>query len=160
MELNIMKTSPAVTIRRTVLAALVAGGSALLVGCAGNPPTEQFAVTNTVVKSAVSAGGPQYAPVEMKNAQDKLAQAENLLREERYDEARRIAEQAERAGKVIKSVHDFVRRRDQAREAVPARALLDAVMPLVSLQARKLSVNVVIDVDPSCGAVLCDRTMV
>lgn len=90
-----MKTSPAVTIRRTVLAALVAGGSALLVGCAGNPPTEQFAVTNTVVKSAVSAGGPQYAPVEMKNAQDKLAQAENLLREERYDEARRIAEQAE-----------------------------------------------------------------
>ncbi len=95
MELNIMKTSPAVTIRRTVLAALVAGGSALLVGCAGNPPTEQFAVTNTVVKSAVSAGSPQYAPVEMKNAQDKLAQAENLLREERYDEARRIAEQAE-----------------------------------------------------------------
>ena len=30
---------------------------------------------------------------------------------------RRIAEQAERAGKVIKSVHDFVRRRDKAREA-------------------------------------------
>ena len=28
--------------------------------------------------------------------------------------------QAERAGRVIKSVHDFVRRRDQAREAVPA----------------------------------------
>lgn len=72
----------------------------------------------------------------------------------------RIAEQAERAGKVIKSVHDFVRRRDQAREAVQPRALLDAVMPLVSLQARKLSVNVVIDVDAACGAVLCDRTMV
>ncbi len=72
----------------------------------------------------------------------------------------RIAEQAERAGKVIKSVHDFVRRRDQAREAVPPRALLDAVMPLVSLQARKLSVNVVLDVDSSCGPVLCDRTMV
>lgn len=73
---------------------------------------------------------------------------------------RRIAEQAERAGKVIKSVRDFVRRRDQAREAVPPRALLDAVMPLVSLQARKLSVMVVIDVDPACQPVLCDRTMV
>nr|WP_236204647.1 DUF4398 domain-containing protein [Pseudomonas sp. 57B-090624] len=82
-------------IRRTVMTALVAGGTVLLAGCAGNPPTEQFAVTNTVVKSAVSAGAPQYAPVEMKTAQDKLAQAENLLREERYDEARRIAEQAE-----------------------------------------------------------------
>ena len=72
----------------------------------------------------------------------------------------RIAEQAERAGKVIKSVHDFVRRRDQAREATEPRALLDAVMPLVSLQARKLSVSVVIEVDTSAGAVLCDRTMV
>jgi two-component system sensor histidine kinase DctS len=72
----------------------------------------------------------------------------------------RIAEQAERAGKVIKSVHDFVRRRDQAREAVEPKALLDAVMPLVSLQAHKLHVTVVTDIDVSCAAVLCDRTMV
>jgi two-component system sensor histidine kinase DctS len=73
---------------------------------------------------------------------------------------RRIAEQAERAGKVIKSVHDFVRRREQVREPIAPRALLDAVMPLVSLQARKLAVRVLIQVDPSCGPVLCDRTMV
>ena len=72
----------------------------------------------------------------------------------------RIAEQAERAGKVIKSVHDFVRRRDQAREAVAPHALLDAVMPLVSLQARKLQVTVVMNVDAHAGPVLCDRTMV
>jgi two-component system sensor histidine kinase DctS len=73
---------------------------------------------------------------------------------------KRISEQAERAGKVIKSVHDFVRRRDQVRELVAPRALLDAIMPLVSLQARKLSVRVVIEVDPACSVVLCDRTMV
>jgi two-component system, LuxR family, sensor histidine kinase DctS len=73
---------------------------------------------------------------------------------------RRIAEQAERAGKVIKSVHDFVRRRDQVREAVQPRALLDAIMPLVTLQARKLGVRVVIEVDETCTPVLCDRTMV
>ncbi|MEY3871662.1 MAG: hypothetical protein RLZZ296_657 [Pseudomonadota bacterium] len=73
---------------------------------------------------------------------------------------KRISEQAERAGKVIKSVHDFVRRRDQVRERVAPRVLLDAIMPLVSLQARKLSVRVVIDVDPACSVVLCDRTMV
>jgi len=73
---------------------------------------------------------------------------------------RRISEQAERAGKVIKSVHDFVRRRDQVRECVAPRALLDAIMPLVSLQARKLHVRVMIEVDESCSTVLCDRTMV
>ena len=72
----------------------------------------------------------------------------------------RIAEQAERAGKVIKSVHDFVRRRDQAREAVTPADLIQAVMPLVSLQARKLQVTVVTDIDTHCSAVLCDRTMV
>jgi two-component system sensor histidine kinase DctS len=73
---------------------------------------------------------------------------------------RRIAEQAERAGKVIRSVHDFVRRREQVREAVQPRLLLDAIMPLVSLQARKLGVRVHIDIAEGCASVLCDRTMV
>ncbi|MEO7886722.1 MAG: ATP-binding protein [Polaromonas sp.] len=82
------------------------------------------------------------------------------LSEDLQQAMRRIAEQAERAGKVIKSVHDFVRRRDQVREAVNPRALLDAIMPLVTLQARKLGVRVVIEVDETCAPVLCDRTMV
>ena len=72
----------------------------------------------------------------------------------------RIGQQAERAGKVIKSVHDFVRRRDQAREAVTPRALLDDVMPLVILQARKLGVRVVVNCPSDLPAALCDRTMV
>ena len=83
-----------------------------------------------------------------------------LLSEDLQLAMRRIAEQAERAGRVIKSVHDFVRRRDQAREAVQPRALLNAIMPLASLQARKLGVRVAIAVDESCEPVLCDRTMV
>jgi two-component system, LuxR family, sensor histidine kinase DctS len=73
---------------------------------------------------------------------------------------KRIGEQAERAGKVIKSVHDFVRRRDQAHEAVAPAALLEAVMPLVSLQARKLGVRVQVHCDSRLPKVLCDRTMV
>ena len=73
---------------------------------------------------------------------------------------RRIAEQAERAGKVIKSVHDFVRRRERVREAVEPQSLLDAIMPLVILQSRKVGVRVLIDVAPDCPPVLCDRTMV
>ncbi|HYD74553.1 two-component system sensor histidine kinase NtrB [Ramlibacter sp.] len=73
---------------------------------------------------------------------------------------RRIAEQAERAGKVIKSVHDFIRRREQAREPVAPRDLLDAVLPLVALQARKLGVRVDTRIEPGLPPVLCDRTMV
>ncbi len=55
---------------------------------------------------------------------------------------RRIAEQADRAGRVIRSVHDFVRRRDRTREPVGPQALIDAVLPLVRLQARKLGVRI------------------
>jgi two-component system sensor histidine kinase DctS len=73
---------------------------------------------------------------------------------------RRIAEQAERAGKVIKSVHDFVRRRENEREPVAPGRLVDAVMPLVALQARKLDVRVETHIDPLLPPVLCDRTMV
>jgi len=72
----------------------------------------------------------------------------------------RIAQQAERAGKVIRSVHDFVRRRDQAREPVTPQELVDAVMPLVTLQARKLGVTVVTRIPAGLPPAHCDRTMV
>ncbi len=71
----------------------------------------------------------------------------------------RIAEQAERAGKVIKSVHNFVRRREGERESVPPKALLDAIMPLVSLQAQKLHVQVHSHIDDNLPDLFCDRTM-
>ncbi|MCM2345776.1 two-component system sensor histidine kinase NtrB [Acidovorax soli] len=71
-----------------------------------------------------------------------------------------IARQAERAGRVIKSVHDFVRRRDQTREAVLPQELLDAILPIISLQARKLGVRVHTAVEPHLPRTLCDRTMV
>ncbi|MGM9424832.1 two-component system sensor histidine kinase NtrB [Hydrogenophaga sp. MI9] len=72
----------------------------------------------------------------------------------------RVSEQADRAGRVIKSVADFVRRREQVREAVAPTRLLDAIMPLVSLQAKKLDIRVQTRVAPGCPDVLCDRTMV
>ncbi|WP_313070712.1 ATP-binding protein [Melaminivora sp.] len=72
----------------------------------------------------------------------------------------RIARQAERAGRVIKSVHDFVRRRPHVREVVPVAELFEAVLPLVRLQARKLDVQVTLDLPPDLPPALCDRTMV
>ena len=73
---------------------------------------------------------------------------------------KRIAEQAERAGRVINSVNDFVRRREGTREPVAPRSLVDAVLPLISLHARKLGVRVHVDVASELPWVRCDRTMV
>ena len=74
--------------------------------------------------------------------------------------AQRIAEQAERAGRIIKSVHRFVRRREPAREALRADVLVDAVMPLVRLQARKSGTRIELELPDPPPRVVCDRTMV
>lgn len=73
---------------------------------------------------------------------------------------RRISEQAERAGRVIKSVTDFVRRREQVRESVAPRLLIDAIQPLLVLQAKKQGIQLLIGIAPGCPPVQCDRTMV
>jgi two-component system, LuxR family, sensor histidine kinase DctS len=72
----------------------------------------------------------------------------------------RIAEQADRAGRTIKSVHDFVRRREHAREAVAASVLIDAVLPLVRLQARKSGTRIDVQMPSPPPRVSADRTMV
>ena len=72
----------------------------------------------------------------------------------------RIAEQAERAGRVIKSVHDFVRRRQQAHEVIAADLLIESVLPLVRLQARKCGARIALDIAQPVPRVRVDRTMV
>jgi hypothetical protein len=130
MELNTMKISTANTsfskLRGLKLAALALGSSLVLAGCAGNPPTEQYAVTQSAVNSAVSAGGPEFAAVEMKSAQDKLKQAEMAMHDKKYDEAKRLAEQAEwdarvaerkaQAAKAERAVKDAHQGVDELRE--------------------------------------------
>ena len=93
-------------------------------------------------------------------ARDGAVSGQNALPDDLLMALERIAQQAERAGKVIRSVHDFVRRREQPRQAVAPQDLFEAIMPLVGLQARKLAVRVVTHIAPGCPEVWCDRTMV
>ncbi|XLX39356.1 DUF4398 domain-containing protein [Ectopseudomonas mendocina] len=99
MELAAMKSriekAPRSRLQGIKMAALVLGSSLVLAGCAGNPPTEQYAVTQSAVNAAISAGGTEFAAVEMKAAQDKLKEAELAMHDEDYEKARRLAEQAE-----------------------------------------------------------------
>lgn len=72
----------------------------------------------------------------------------------------RMVEEATRAGKVIKSVADLVRRRDRQRQVVEVGDLFDAIAPLVMLRARKESIEIRQDIAPHCPPVWCDRTMI
>ncbi|WP_426112109.1 DUF4398 domain-containing protein [Pseudomonas sp. DSP3-2-2] len=127
MESHTMNTVTAKSkFKALKLAALALGASFVLAGCAGNPPSEQYAVTQSAVNSAVSAGGTEYAAVEMKSAQDKLKQAETAMQDQKYDEARRLAEQAEwdarvaerkaQAAKAEKAVQDARQGVNELRE--------------------------------------------
>jgi hypothetical protein len=74
----------------------VALGVAWLGGCASVPaPTEQMAVSRAAVQEAVSAGGTELAPVEMRAAQDKLVRAAAAMAGDDNVLAARLAEEAE-----------------------------------------------------------------
>ena len=104
---------------------------------------------------AAAHAGPDPRADPRRGAPDRPA-TDGLLEEA----MRQIVEQAQRAGKVIKSVNDFVRRRETVREAVDPAALLEAIMPLVRLQARKLGVRVDVVMEGELPRIRCDRTMV
>jgi len=64
--------------------------------CAGvSAPTTQLAVSHAAVAAAVSAGAPEFAPLEMKIARDKLDSANIALAKNDYSQARILAEQVE-----------------------------------------------------------------
>ena len=76
--------------------AAVGCAAALIVGCASIPaPREQMAVSKSAIANALSAGGSEFAPVEMKSAQDKLDRANVAMAKENYEDARWLAEQAQ-----------------------------------------------------------------
>jgi len=73
----------------------MAGILVLVTGCASvAPPREQLGAAEAGVRQASATKASQYAPTELRMASDKLARAQTAMHEKRYDEARRLAEEA------------------------------------------------------------------
>ncbi|MDQ2778746.1 MAG: DUF4398 domain-containing protein [Pseudomonadota bacterium] len=93
--------------RLTRLAAsLTAAGSiVVLAACAspGPPPTSEMATARATIAQAESAGASQSAPVELLAARDHVSKAEAAVRVEKYEDARRLAVQAEADAEVAVS---------------------------------------------------------
>lgn len=67
-----------------------------MVGCASAPaPTEQMAVSKAALSNASSAGGNEFAPLQLKSAMEKMDGAEQAMAEKDYVRARQLAEQAQ-----------------------------------------------------------------
>jgi ABC-type uncharacterized transport system auxiliary subunit len=75
---------------------LAAGAVIFMAGCASTPaPTAQMAVSRAAVVEANSAGGGEFAPLQLKSATEKMADAERAMADENYVLARQLAEQAQ-----------------------------------------------------------------
>jgi len=67
--------------------------------------------------------------------------------------------QAQRAGQIIRSVHEFVKKREPERQPVGLRNLVDGIRALIDLQARKFFVRIVLQIPPELPPVSADRMM-
>ena len=67
-----------------------------MAGCASTPaPTERIIIARAAISNASSAGGGEFAPLQLKSAMDKLDAAERAMTEKDYVRARQLAEQAQ-----------------------------------------------------------------
>jgi hypothetical protein len=75
----------------------IAGVVWVMAGCASAipPPTAQMAVSKMAIANAVSAGGNEYASLEMTRALEKMDRASRAMDHEDYENARRLAEEAQ-----------------------------------------------------------------
>lgn len=68
----------------------------LIAGCASvPPPIEQMAVSRAALSNANGAGANEFAPVQLRSAQDKMDGAEKAMSAQNYPLASQLAEEAE-----------------------------------------------------------------
>ena len=87
---------------------------------------------------------------------DKGVPVEPSLLRRALEQAR---QQAQRAGQIIKSVHEFVKKSEPQREEVAIKSVVDGVRALVELQARKAYVALQFELPAQLPTVLADRLM-
>lgn len=71
----------------------------------------------------------------------------------------KIKQQAQRAGQVIRSVHEFVKKREVERAPLNIATLIHNIMPLIELQAQHALVHVHYQIDPQLPEVLADKVL-
>jgi two-component system sensor histidine kinase DctS len=68
--------------------------------------------------------------------------------------------QAQRAGQIIRSVHEFVKKREPQRQEVAIPSLLDGIRALIELQARQSYVSFRTEIPADLPPVRADRVMI
>lgn len=102
-------------------------------GCSSlkSPATADVAVTNAAVESAVSAGGSEFAPLEMNAARSKLVQARTAMEHKDYALAISLADQSRADAKLAQG----------KANSAKARAAADALEEDIQILRNEIKRN-------------------
>jgi two-component system sensor histidine kinase DctS len=82
------------------------------------------------------------------------------LRQSLSEALEKAKQQAQRAAQVIRSVHEFVKKREASRALLSINTLLQSVMPLIELQAQSAHIHVHYQIDPNLPDVFADKVLI
>lgn len=104
--------------RRWLAAPAVVAGALALGACANNVPrpTSTVSQAELAINEAAQTQAPQYAPLPLQKAREKLQQAQQSMAEENYLQARRLAEQALVDAQLAQSVASARQAQNAAQE--------------------------------------------
>ena len=88
-----------------------------------------------------------------------LIQTGNVDHQLLQEAMQKASNQAQRAGHIIRSVHEFVKKREANREPVSLPDLVNSIMPLVEMQAQASHVNVQYQIEEDLPEVLADKLL-
>jgi hypothetical protein len=102
-------------IRRSVPMSLC-GMLIALGGCAGAPSMDTVSPAEIAVNRAIEAKAGEYAPLELRQAQENLDAAKQAINDEEYEQAQRLAEAAREDARLAEVKAQSETAREQARE--------------------------------------------
>jgi C4-dicarboxylate-specific signal transduction histidine kinase len=87
-------------------------------------------------------------------------QANDYRPEELLAAMQKASAQAERAGKIIRRVRDFVKKSEPNRSAVAIAGVIEEVIGFTEIEARKAGVRISVSVPPDLPAAYADKIMI
>ena len=87
-------------------------------------------------------------------------QSNDYRPEELLAAMQKASAQAERAGKIIRRVRDFVKKSEPNRSAVQIAEVIDEVIGFAEIEARKVGVRIGVSVPPDLPAAYADKIMI
>ena len=94
-----------------------------------------------------------------KGCMDRLS-ADTGTREHLLDALQKINLQADRAGKVIRRIRDFVRKREPQRHVCALRDIIENVIAFAEIEARAQGVKIKIEIAPALPSLRVDRILI